>query len=83
VITWRSRSAVIIAGVIKATGYDDLKALRKALHDAYPFGPRKMHPYKIWCDEIKIQRGLKKRKKKGGRKKFEQVECDPNQTSLF
>jgi hypothetical protein len=37
----------------------DEKEIRKALHDAYPFGPREYHPYKIWLDEIKRQRGSK------------------------
>ena len=46
--SWRSMAAPIIARVIAATGTDDPKALRKALHDAYPFGARKWHPYKIW-----------------------------------
>jgi hypothetical protein len=53
--TWRSHAAPIIAKTIKEVGYSDLKALRKALHEAYPFGPRSMHPYKIWCDEVRRQ----------------------------
>lgn len=36
-----------------------MKALRKALCEAYPFGQKAYHPYKIWCDEIKFQLGLK------------------------
>lgn len=52
---WRNRAAPIIAGVIAAVGTDDATALRKALHDAYPFGERSMHPYKIWRDEIRRQ----------------------------
>lgn len=27
------------------------KEVRKAVSDAYPFGERAMHPYKIWLDE--------------------------------
>lgn len=53
--SWRDMAAPKIAAVIKDTGYSDLKALRKALFDAYPWGPRKMHPYKIWCDEVRRQ----------------------------
>jgi len=82
-MTWRQDCAPIISAVLAATKGQTEKEIKKALREAYPYGERAMHPYKIWCDEIKIHRGLKKRKKKGGRKKFEQVELDPNQTSLF
>lgn len=27
--------------------------LRKRISDAYPFGPRQYHPYKIWLSEVK------------------------------
>jgi hypothetical protein len=33
--------------------------VKKALFDAYPFGERKYHPYKIWLDEIARQMGKK------------------------
>jgi hypothetical protein len=52
---WRDRAAPIIAEVIARVGRDDERALRKALHDAYPFGERRMHPYRIWCDEVRRQ----------------------------
>ena len=55
--TWREVAAPIIAVVIKDVGYDDLGKLKRALFDAYPFGPRNMHPYKIWCSEIRRQTG--------------------------
>jgi alpha-D-ribose 1-methylphosphonate 5-triphosphate synthase subunit PhnG len=50
--TWRERARPIIAEVI---GRDDEKALRAALLDAYPFGPRKYYPYKAWLAEINSQ----------------------------
>jgi hypothetical protein len=34
--------------------------IRKALFDAYPYGERRYHPYKIWLSEIQIQRGKRK-----------------------
>ena len=49
----------IIVKVIKRVGLKDKKALKKALYDAYPFGQRKYHPYKIWLDEIKRHTGKK------------------------
>jgi len=52
---WRNRAAPIIAQTIARVGRDDERALRKALHDAHPFGERRMHPYKIWCDEVRRQ----------------------------
>jgi len=54
---WRDTAAPIIAETIQRVGRSDLKALRKALRDAYPFGERSMHPYKVWCSEVKRQLG--------------------------
>ena len=53
--TWRTHAAPIIARVIAEVGTDDMKALRKALREAYPFWERKYWPYKVWCDEVKRQ----------------------------
>lgn len=75
--TWRDRARPIIIRVLEENKDKDEKEIRKALRDAYPFGERAMHPYKIWCDEIKVQRGLRKF---GGRQK---AEADPNQANLF
>jgi len=52
---WRDHCRPIIATVIEQTGTDDMKKLRKALRDAYPYGQRKLHPYKIWRSEIRRQ----------------------------
>ena len=54
---WRMQAAPIISRVIVETKGKPEKEVRKALHDAYPFGERAMHPYKIWLDEIKRQTG--------------------------
>ena len=56
---WRKICGPIIRGIISDIGLHDTKALRKALHEAYPFGERKYHPYKIWLDEIRRAKGLK------------------------
>lgn len=29
------------------------KQLRDFINERYPYGPRKYHPYKIWCSELK------------------------------
>ena len=57
---WRSKARPIIATVLAANAGKDERTIRRALRVAYPFGPRLHHPYKIWCDEIRIQRGRKK-----------------------
>lgn len=61
--TWRDSCKGIIHDVLKDSEGKTEKEIRKALSDAYPFGERKYHPYKIWLDEIKRQRGLKKVKR--------------------
>lgn len=52
--TWRDHCAPIIAEVIKKYK-DDPKELKRQLRAAYPYGERKMHPYKIWCSEVRRQ----------------------------
>lgn len=62
--SWRERAQPVIAAVLAETAGQSEKVIRKALRDAFPFGPMEYHPYKIWLDEIKAQRGLKKLKPK-------------------
>ena len=72
--SWREYATPIIAEVLKTTKGQTDKEIRKALKDAYPFGERKYWPYKVWCDEIRRQTGVKSHKQ----------EIQPeNQTSLF
>ena len=52
---WRKHCAPIIDRVITETGTKDMKKLRKALKEAYPYGERKRWPYKVWLSEIKKQ----------------------------
>jgi hypothetical protein len=61
---WRQIARETIKGVIDCTPADDPKVLRRAISAAYPFGPREMHPYKIWLDEVARQLGTKKHKPK-------------------
>lgn len=55
--TWRSQAATVISGVIGQNPGMEPKKLRKLISAAYPFGERKYHPYKIWCDEVNRQLG--------------------------
>jgi hypothetical protein len=72
--TWRESCSPLIRQVLKDNEGKSEKEIRKALKEAYPFGQRAMHPYKIWLDEIKRQRGLKKKVS---------AKVGENQTSLF
>ncbi len=74
--TWRDHAAPIIAKVLKDTEGKTEKEIQHALRNAYPYGERAHHPYKIWLDEIKVQRD----KRKFGERK---APIDPNQTNLF
>lgn len=57
--TWRDCARPIIHSVLENNKGADEKTIRKALRDAYPFGERRYHPYKIWLSEIQVQ--LKKK----------------------
>jgi hypothetical protein len=72
--TWRDIAAPIIYNIIQEVGTSDEKLLKKRLYEAYPFGERAYHPYKIWCDEIQRQTGKKKRRKK--------TVCDENKNQM-
>lgn len=61
-MTWREDCRPIIAKVLADNKGKTEKEIKKALQNAYPYGERARHPYKTWCDEINIQRGLKKQK---------------------
>jgi len=60
---WRSTAAEVIAEVLDQCGPlltpEDEKACRARLREAYPFGEKKYHPYKVWLDEIARQMGKK------------------------
>jgi hypothetical protein len=59
--SWRDTARPIIAKVLqdcRDTGATE-KQIRAALFAAYPFGERRYFPYKVWCDEVRAQRGLK------------------------
>lgn len=55
-MSWRERSATVIRKVLEETKGQPKEVVDKALFDAYPFGPRQYHPYKIWLSEIQVQR---------------------------
>ena len=69
--TWRDTAKPIIRDVIRENSGADPKVVRRALRKAYPWGERSMWPYRVWCDEVRKQLGLKPVKK------------DENQLELF
>jgi hypothetical protein len=48
---WRERARTVIQGVLEEHGGKSYQEVMAAVDRAYPFGPRKHHPYKIWLDE--------------------------------
>lgn len=73
--SWREIARPIIAQVLADTKGQPEQAIRKALKDAYPFGARMWHPYKVWLNEIKRQRFPLSSKKKATH--------NPKQQQLF
>lgn len=58
--TWREQAAITIRKVIIETESQDMHLLKARLREAYPFGVRKYHPYRIYLDEVKRQLGLRR-----------------------
>ena len=54
-MTWRDKAKPIISRVIAKHRDAPIPEIRKALRGAYPFGERSHHPYKVWCDEVRLQ----------------------------
>ena len=50
---WRVISAEIIYKILKANPGKTDKEIKAIISEAYPFGERKYHPYKIWLNEVK------------------------------
>jgi hypothetical protein len=53
--TWRDDARPIIAQVIATQKGKPEKEIRRALRDAYPWGMRAYHPYRVWCSEVNRQ----------------------------
>lgn len=50
---WKNIANEVIAQVVRDVGTDDELALKQALSKAYPFGERRMYPYKVWCQQVR------------------------------
>lgn len=51
--TWREKARATIREVMRANPDVGGNELRKLLRENYPFGERRMHPYKVWLDEVR------------------------------
>ncbi len=81
---WRRVAAPIIAKVLQDTAGQPAREVRAALLKAYPFGPRKHHPYRIWRDEVRTQMGRRKLDNRVRKAQGREPEPpDPRQTALF
>lgn len=70
---WRRISREVIATVLAALPVTaTLKEKRKAVRNAYPFGTREHHPYKMWCKEVQEALG-----KRGAKEPSGVVRVDP------
>ena len=48
---WRARAQAIIRDVEQEQRGRPYASLKRALKEAYPWGARENHPYKMWCRE--------------------------------
>lgn len=55
--TWRARAEPLVRRVLDETMGQPERDRRAALRAAYPFGERRMWPYKCWLAEIRRQLG--------------------------
>lgn len=58
--SWRDSARPRIAAILRELEGRPEPEIKQALFDAYPWGERRHYPYKIWLDEIKRQRKLKR-----------------------
>lgn len=59
-MTWRDHFRPLIFRVLEQLGpRRRLKTKRRALRAAYPCQQRRGWAYKVWCDEVRIQLGLR------------------------
>lgn len=49
--TWRQLARRVIEPLELEYRHKPLEEFARALREAYPFGERRYHPYKVWCEE--------------------------------
>lgn len=61
---WRRTARSVIANAIEnapADIKDDIHKLFRHVSKAYPWGERRLHPYKMWCKEVRLARTILER----------------------
>jgi len=53
-IDWKGKAWAAIDTIMKANPDAGVEELRVLLRDAYPFGERKYHPYRVWLRCVKV-----------------------------
>lgn len=92
--TWREVAQNVIQTAIKENEALDRHEMRKLISSRYPFGQRSMHPYKVWCEEVRkwlfVKYGpdpndpkSKVNLKRASGKPSPQEEISPNQLKMF
>lgn len=57
-MSWRERSIEVIDAVKRANPGADRETLRRLVSEAYPFGERRFHPYKVWLGVVRELLGM-------------------------
>lgn len=81
--TWREVAQRVIAEVRRAHPKAAGPELRRLLRDAYPWGPRRYHPYRIWCEEVRRALGLPRKKTSRSPRVRLQVKAEAATLPLF
>ena len=81
--TWRQRADKVIAEVIADNQGATKAELRRLIFDAYPFGPRKHHPYKAWLKAVARAIGESPKEVAARRKREAEIAAQEGQGRMF
>ena len=62
-MTWRDKATSVITNIMHEHPNTHGKDLQKLLYNAYPFGMRKYHPYRVWLTCVNEACGKKHKTK--------------------
>lgn len=79
---WRQRAAEVITAVLADHPNAGAKERMDLLREAYPFGIKQYHPYKIWRSQVRLQLGIDKPKPRKARPSARDP-VPPEQGTLF
>lgn len=82
-MTWGERADKVIAKVMADNQGATKAELRRLISDAYPFGPRKYHPYKAWLQAVKRAIGESPKEVAARRKREAEIAAQTGQGRMF